>query len=228
MGGHADPPCSLPVDRRPPHVSLTEGCFTVLTFTAWAHRLGRRVGGVCSVHPRGVLHVYFYVFDAVEVSSYYGVFGQKLAVCQCSAGFWVAAGPEPMSSFDCWCLAPESTLRHLWTAQIVRRRSVVGSGSWFTGVCRQFLSSIVQGRVCGACASAMLMHTVSLGAGVLRALLERAKLLFSIVDMASVNGAAFRQVRVACETHTGVFWQPAHRRSPRGWLWAWAWLRAVA
>eukprot|EP00962_Isochrysis_galbana_P051233 scaffold22614_cov94-Isochrysis_galbana.AAC.4 len=30
--------------------------------------------------------------------------------CQCSSGFWVAAGPEPMSSFDCWCLAPKSTL----------------------------------------------------------------------------------------------------------------------
>eukprot|EP00962_Isochrysis_galbana_P025401 scaffold7825_cov128-Isochrysis_galbana.AAC.4 len=89
-----------------------------------------------------------------------------------------------MSSFDCWCLAPESTLRHLWTTQIVRRRS---------------------GRMCGARASAMLMHTVSLGAGVLRALLERARLLFSIVDMMSVNGAAFRQVRVACETLTGVF-----------------------
>jgi len=29
--------------------------------------------------------------------------------------------------------------------------------------------------------------------------------LFSIVDMMSVNGAAFRQVRVACETLTGVF-----------------------
>jgi hypothetical protein len=59
--------------------------------------------------------------------------------------------------------------------------------------------------MCGARASAMLVHTVSLGAGVLRALLERAKLLFSIVDMMSVNGAAFRQVRVACETLTGVF-----------------------
>eukprot|EP00962_Isochrysis_galbana_P020169 scaffold5890_cov110-Isochrysis_galbana.AAC.9 len=58
--------------------------------------------------------------------------------------------------------------------------------------------------VCGARASAMLVHTVSLGAGVLRALLERAKLLFSVVDMMSVNGAAFRQVRVACETLTGV------------------------
>eukprot|EP00962_Isochrysis_galbana_P001841 scaffold476_cov111-Isochrysis_galbana.AAC.3 len=61
------------------------------------------------------------------------------------------------------------------------------------------------GRVCGARAPAMLVHTVSLGVGVLRALLERAIWLFSIVDMTSVNGAAFRQVRVACETHTGVF-----------------------
>eukprot|EP00962_Isochrysis_galbana_P034843 scaffold11873_cov180-Isochrysis_galbana.AAC.1 len=105
--------------------------------------------------------------------------------CQCSTGFWAAAGPEPMSSFDCWCLAPESTLRHPWTSQNLRRRSV--------------------GGVCGARAAAMLAHTVSLGAGVLRALLERAIWLFSIVDMTSVNGAAFRQVRVACETHTGVF-----------------------
>eukprot|EP00962_Isochrysis_galbana_P004781 scaffold1310_cov106-Isochrysis_galbana.AAC.2 len=47
--------------------------------------------------------------------------------CQCSTGFWAAAGPEPMSSLDCWCLAPESTLRHLWTSQNLRRRSVVGS-----------------------------------------------------------------------------------------------------
>eukprot|EP00962_Isochrysis_galbana_P033917 scaffold11426_cov139-Isochrysis_galbana.AAC.1 len=63
----------------------------------------------------------------------------------------------------------------------------------------------VQGRVCGARAAAMLAHTVSLGVGMLRGLLERAILLFSIVDLMSVNGAAFRQVRVACETHTGVF-----------------------
>jgi len=64
---------------------------------------------------------------------------------------------------------------------------------------------MVQGGVCGARAAAMLAHTVSLGAGVLRTLLERAIWLFSIVDMTSVNGAAFRQVRVACETHTGVY-----------------------
>eukprot|EP00962_Isochrysis_galbana_P052835 scaffold24286_cov111-Isochrysis_galbana.AAC.4 len=38
----------------------------------------------------------------------------------------------------------------------------------------------------------------------LRGLLERAKLLFAIVDLTSVNGTAFRQVCVACETHTGV------------------------
>eukprot|EP00962_Isochrysis_galbana_P000819 scaffold237_cov117-Isochrysis_galbana.AAC.9 len=36
--------------------------------------------GVYSAHPRGVLYVYFCVFDAVEVASDYGVFGQKLAV----------------------------------------------------------------------------------------------------------------------------------------------------
>eukprot|EP00962_Isochrysis_galbana_P030665 scaffold9945_cov138-Isochrysis_galbana.AAC.1 len=107
-------------------------------------------------------------------------------------------------SCGCQC-STESTLRHLWTTQNVRRRSVVGSGVEFTGVCRQYLSSMILGRVCGARAPAMLVHTVSLGAGVLRALLERAKLLFSIVDMMSVNGAAFRQVRVACETLTGVF-----------------------
>eukprot|EP00962_Isochrysis_galbana_P014384 scaffold4121_cov104-Isochrysis_galbana.AAC.1 len=106
-----------------------------------------------------------------------------------------------MSSFDCWCLAPESTLRHLWTTQIVRRRSVVGSGSFCRLSCREGCACAVRAR--RRCA--MLMHTVSLGAGVLRALLERAKLLFSIVDMMSVNGAAFRQVRVACETLTGVF-----------------------
>eukprot|EP00962_Isochrysis_galbana_P012870 scaffold3653_cov111-Isochrysis_galbana.AAC.1 len=57
-----------------------------------------------------------------------------------------------------------------------------------------------QRAVCGARAAAMLAHTVSLGVGMLRGLLERAILLFSIVDMMSVNGAAFRQVRVACET----------------------------
>eukprot|EP00962_Isochrysis_galbana_P007022 scaffold1895_cov123-Isochrysis_galbana.AAC.4 len=28
-----------------------------------------------------------------------------------------------MPSLGCWCLAPESTLRHLWTTQNVRRRS---------------------------------------------------------------------------------------------------------
>eukprot|EP00962_Isochrysis_galbana_P010342 scaffold2860_cov106-Isochrysis_galbana.AAC.3 len=65
------------------------------------------------------------------------------------------------------------------------------------------LSSVVQGRVCGVRAAAVLAHTVSLGVGMLRGLLERAKLLFSIVDLVSVNGAAFRQLRVACETHTG-------------------------
>jgi len=51
----------------------------------------------------------------------------------------------------------------------------------------------------------MLAHTVSLCVGMLRGLLERAKLSFAIVDLTSVNGTAFRQVRVACETHTGVF-----------------------
>eukprot|EP00962_Isochrysis_galbana_P036991 scaffold12862_cov116-Isochrysis_galbana.AAC.10 len=117
-----------------------------------------------------------------------------------------------MPSLGCWWLAPESTLRHLWTSQSVRRRSVLGSGVEFTGVCRQVLSSIVQGRVCGARAAAMLAHTVSLGVGMLRGLLERAMLLFSIVDMTSVNGAAFRQVRVACETHTGVFFPLSLRR----------------
>eukprot|EP00962_Isochrysis_galbana_P019838 scaffold5781_cov124-Isochrysis_galbana.AAC.8 len=60
------------------------------------------------------------------------------------------------------------------------------------------------GKVCGARAAAMLAHTVSLGVGMLRGLLERAILLFAIVDLTSVNGTAFRQVRVACETHTGV------------------------
>jgi len=43
-------------------------------------------------------------------------------------------------------------------------------------------------------AAAVLAHTVSLGVGVLRGLLERAKLLFSIVDMMSVNGAAYPTV----------------------------------
>eukprot|EP00962_Isochrysis_galbana_P046740 scaffold18892_cov183-Isochrysis_galbana.AAC.1 len=53
-----------------------------------------------------------------------------------------SAGLEPMPSLGCWCLAPESTLRHLWTTQNVRRRS---------------------GKVvCGARAAAMLAHTVSL------------------------------------------------------------------
>eukprot|EP00962_Isochrysis_galbana_P041196 scaffold15055_cov121-Isochrysis_galbana.AAC.4 len=65
---------------------------------------------------------------------------------------------------------------------------------------RRVLSSVVQGRVCGVRAAAVLAHTVSLGVGMLRGLLERAKLLFSIVDLMSVNGAAFRQLRVACET----------------------------
>eukprot|EP00962_Isochrysis_galbana_P056068 scaffold27903_cov119-Isochrysis_galbana.AAC.1 len=38
-----------------------------------------------------------------------------------------------MPLLGCWCLAPESTLRHLWTSQNVRRRSVLGSGVEFTG-----------------------------------------------------------------------------------------------
>eukprot|EP00962_Isochrysis_galbana_P014686 scaffold4204_cov140-Isochrysis_galbana.AAC.9 len=110
-----------------------------------------------------------------------------------------------MLSLDCWCLAPESTLRHLWTSQNLRRRSVVGSGVEFTGVCRQVVSSMALGKACGARAAAMLAHTVSLCDGMLRGLLERAKLLFAIVDLTSVNGTAFRQVRVACETHTQEF-----------------------
>eukprot|EP00962_Isochrysis_galbana_P032929 scaffold10938_cov123-Isochrysis_galbana.AAC.4 len=110
-----------------------------------------------------------------------------------------------MPSLDCWCLAPESTLRHLWTSHNMRRRRVVGSGIEFTGVCKQVMSSMVQGKACGARAAAMLAHTVSLCVGMLRGLLERAKVLFAIVDLMSVNGTAFRQVRVACETHTGVF-----------------------
>eukprot|EP00962_Isochrysis_galbana_P004551 scaffold1242_cov123-Isochrysis_galbana.AAC.4 len=57
---------------------------------------------------------------------------------------------------------------------------------------------------CAVRAAAVLAHTVWLGVGMLRGLLERAKLLFAIVDLMSVNGAAFRQLRVACETHTGV------------------------
>eukprot|EP00962_Isochrysis_galbana_P026717 scaffold8307_cov119-Isochrysis_galbana.AAC.15 len=81
------------------------------------------------------------------------------------------------------------------------------------GVWRQRVSSGTSGRRrTEGCAvrvrlraAAMLAHTVSLGVGMLRGLLERAILLFSIVDLTSVNGAAFRQVRVACETHTGVF-----------------------
>eukprot|EP00962_Isochrysis_galbana_P019569 scaffold5697_cov102-Isochrysis_galbana.AAC.2 len=110
-----------------------------------------------------------------------------------------------MPSLGCWCLAPETTLRHLWTTQNVRRRSVLGSGVEFTGVCRPgFIVYCAQGKVCGARAAAMLAHTVSLGVGMLRGLLERAKLLFAIVDLMSVNGTAFRQFLVACETHTGV------------------------
>eukprot|EP00962_Isochrysis_galbana_P032043 scaffold10488_cov121-Isochrysis_galbana.AAC.6 len=104
------------------------------------------------------------------------------------------AGLEPMPSLGCWYLAPESTLRHLWTTQNLRRRSVLGSGVEFTG----------KGLRCACGAAAMLAHTVSLGVGMLRVLLERAKLLFAIVDLMSVNGTAFRQLRIACETHTGV------------------------
>eukprot|EP00962_Isochrysis_galbana_P047132 scaffold19172_cov129-Isochrysis_galbana.AAC.1 len=63
----------------------------------------------------------------------------------------------------------------------------------FTVLCRHVLSSKVQGGgACGARAAAMLVHTVSLGVGMLRGLLERAKLLFAIVDLMSVNGTAFR------------------------------------
>eukprot|EP00962_Isochrysis_galbana_P006512 scaffold1744_cov129-Isochrysis_galbana.AAC.7 len=40
-----------------------------------------------------------------------------------------------MPSLGCWCLAPESTLRHLWTSQNVRRRSVVGSGKGVRCAC---------------------------------------------------------------------------------------------
>eukprot|EP00962_Isochrysis_galbana_P045174 scaffold17712_cov111-Isochrysis_galbana.AAC.7 len=68
-----------------------------------------------------------------------------------------------------------------------------------------YVVDIVQGMACGARAAAMLAHTVSLCDGVLRGLLERAKSLFAIVDLMSVNGTAFRQVRAACEIHTGVF-----------------------
>jgi len=82
---------------------------------------------------------------------------------------------------------------------------VVGSGIEFTGVCRLVLSSLVQGGLCGVRAAAALARTVSLGVGMLRGLLERAKLLLAIVDLVSVNGTACRQLRVACETHTGVF-----------------------
>eukprot|EP00962_Isochrysis_galbana_P035131 scaffold12001_cov116-Isochrysis_galbana.AAC.7 len=83
-----------------------------------------------------------------------------------------------MPSLGCWCLGPESTLRHLWTSQNVRRRSVVQA-------CSVVRSSVVQGRVCGVRAAAVLAHTVSLGVRMLRGLLERAKLLFSIVDLMS-------------------------------------------
>jgi len=56
------------------------------------------------------------------------------------------------------------------------------------------LSSEVQGGACGARAAAMLAHTISLGVGMLSGLLERAKLLFAIVDLISVNvnGTSFR------------------------------------
>eukprot|EP00962_Isochrysis_galbana_P015090 scaffold4328_cov135-Isochrysis_galbana.AAC.11 len=63
----------------------------------------------------------------------------------------------------------------------MRRRSVGGSGIEFTVLllCRHILSSEVQkGGACSARAAAMLAHTVSLGVGMLRGLLERAKLLF--------------------------------------------------
>eukprot|EP00962_Isochrysis_galbana_P016310 scaffold4659_cov125-Isochrysis_galbana.AAC.15 len=110
--------------------------------------------------------------------------------CQCSTGFWAAAGPEPMSSFDCWCLAPESTLRHLWTSQNLRRRSVVGSGRGVRCACGGDACAY---RLVGCWGAAR-----PLGEGHL------VIWLFSIVDMTSVNGAAFRQLRVACETHTGV------------------------
>eukprot|EP00962_Isochrysis_galbana_P003773 scaffold1054_cov116-Isochrysis_galbana.AAC.25 len=72
---------------------------------------------------------------------------------------------------------------------------------------------------CGGNACAYRLVSVSLGVGMLRGLLERAKLLFAIVDLMSVNGTAFRQLRVACETHTGVFrltpcscWSPSRDR----------------
>eukprot|EP00962_Isochrysis_galbana_P049472 scaffold20962_cov112-Isochrysis_galbana.AAC.5 len=42
-----------------------------------------------------------------------------------------------MPSLDCWCLAPESILRHPWASQNMRRRSVVGSGVEFTDRCVQ-------------------------------------------------------------------------------------------
>eukprot|EP00962_Isochrysis_galbana_P004001 scaffold1114_cov124-Isochrysis_galbana.AAC.1 len=80
-------------------------------------------------------------------------------------------------------------------SQNLRRRSVGGSDMEFTVLCRHVLSSKVQeGGACGARAAAVLAHTVSvsLGVGMLRGLLERAKLLFAIVDLMSVNGTAFR------------------------------------
>eukprot|EP00962_Isochrysis_galbana_P017439 scaffold5016_cov118-Isochrysis_galbana.AAC.10 len=78
-----------------------------------------------------------------------------------------------MPSLGCWCLAPESTLRHLWTSQNVRRRSVVGSG---------------KGVRCACGGDACAYRLVGCW-DVARGLLERAILLFSIVDMTSVNGA---------------------------------------
>eukprot|EP00962_Isochrysis_galbana_P044586 scaffold17350_cov103-Isochrysis_galbana.AAC.1 len=119
-----------------------------------------------------------------------------------------------MPSLGCWCLAPESTLRHLWRSQNLRRRSVGGSGMEFTVLCSRVLSSTVQGRACGARAAAMLAHTVSLGVGMLRGFLERAKLLFAIVDLMSVNGTAFRQLRVACEVrnpHRSFSWRNSNK-----------------
>eukprot|EP00962_Isochrysis_galbana_P014134 scaffold4027_cov158-Isochrysis_galbana.AAC.1 len=60
------------------------------------------------------------------------------------------------------------------------------------------------GRVWSARAAAVLSRTVSLVVKGLRDLLGGARLSIAIACGRSVNGAACRSVRVACETHTGV------------------------
>eukprot|EP00962_Isochrysis_galbana_P041021 scaffold14946_cov125-Isochrysis_galbana.AAC.2 len=68
-----------------------------------------------------------------------------------------------MPSLDCWCLAPESTLRHLWTSENMRRRNVACHIVYGAG----------KGLRC-ACGGNACAYRLVVCWGVARPLLERA------------------------------------------------------